>query len=150
MSDEGRALSWDDAIGKDFSEFVVLPEGTYKYQVTGVERGRFEGSAKMGACPKLTVKCRILDEEGDMVTLEKALFLHTKCEVFLSAFFTSIGQRKKGEEFVPMWNKIVGSGGFCQVGLRTWTGKDGSEKTSNEIKEFLPPADDFPAGNAPF
>jgi hypothetical protein len=150
MNDEGRALSWDDEIGAELPEFMLLPEGTYRYQVVGVERGRFEGSAKMGACPKLTVKCRIIDEEGNMASLEKALFLHTKCEGFLSAFLTSIGQRKKGEKFTPNWSKIVGSGGLCQVGLRTWTGKDGSEKTSNEIKEFLPPADDFPAGNAPF
>jgi hypothetical protein len=59
----------------------------------------------------------------------------------LCEFFLAIGQRKHGEPLKMNWPAVVGSRGRCKVGIRTWTGNDGSDKQNNEIKKFLEPSD---------
>lgn len=58
MNTTDRALSWDDEFTNEQQEFVLLPEGEYAFEVTGMERARFEGSAKLPPCSmaKLTLK----------------------------------------------------------------------------------------------
>lgn len=43
----GRELSWDDEIRNDGPDYVLLPEGDYTFEVTKLERARFQGSAKL-------------------------------------------------------------------------------------------------------
>jgi hypothetical protein len=58
----------------------------------------------------------------------------------LCAFFTAIGQRKKGEKFTMNWNKVTGSKGRAKVYIDKWTGKDdGKEYSANKIKKFYEP-----------
>ena len=45
-----RALGWDDEFTNVSQDFVLLPEGEYYFEVTGMERARFEGSAKLPPC----------------------------------------------------------------------------------------------------
>ena len=45
-------IGWDDQISVDGEQYVVLEEGDYDFTVTGFERGRFPGSAKIPACNK--------------------------------------------------------------------------------------------------
>jgi hypothetical protein len=51
MSTTGREYSWDDQIEKD-SEFILLPEGDYDFEVMSFERGRHAGSDKLPPCNK--------------------------------------------------------------------------------------------------
>ena len=51
MNTTDRALSWDDEFTNEQQEFVLLPEGEYAFEVTGMERARFEGSAPPPAPP---------------------------------------------------------------------------------------------------
>ncbi len=44
------------------------------------------------------------------------LYLHTKTQGLLGAFFESIGQCKRGETFRPRWNEVVGAKGMLQSG----------------------------------
>ena len=96
MSDFDRPLGWDDEIEKD-SEFILLPEGDYDFTVESFERGHHDGSEKIPSCPKAILKIRIEVEEGTAYITHN-LFLHTKTEGLLSAFFTGIGQKQKGEK----------------------------------------------------
>lgn len=128
-----RELGWDDEIEKE-SEFILLPEGRYPFTVTGFERGRFNGSEKLPPCNKAVISCKIISNEGKEVTLKRDLFLHTITEGFLSEFFASIGQKKKGERVKMNWNAVVGSTGECRV--TQYTGRD--DNKYNEIKSFYP------------
>ena len=128
-----RELSWDDTIDANADEFTLLEPGEYDFQVLGFERARFPGSAKLPPCPQAKVKLLI-----NGVKMEHNLFLHSKCEGLICAFFKAIGARKSGERLKMEWNKIAGATGRCQVGIRKWTGKDGTEKESNDISKFLP------------
>ena len=52
FEDNDIALSWDDEIENDGSYFTLLDEGDYDFVVKKFERGRFDGSDKISACPK--------------------------------------------------------------------------------------------------
>ena len=138
MNNEGRAFGWDDEFTNEQQEFVLLPEGDYPFEVTGMERARYEGGAKLPPCSmaKLTIKV-FGGAKGD-ATVTHRLYLHTKTQGLLGAFFESIGQCKRGETFRPRWNEVVGSKGLCRLGIHNFTKKDGTPGESNEITRFLP------------
>ena len=152
--DFGRAFDWNDSIEKDSagSGFVVLPEGDYPFTIVDCEKSRHAGSAKLPACPKAIVTCRVDGGDFGSVDLRKNLFLHSKVEGLLCAFFTCIGDRKPGERLDMDFDHLVGKGGTCHVTGRKWTGRDGNEHDGNDISRFLEPAgepDAAPAGTAP-
>lgn len=131
-----RELDWDDQIENDGMQYVTLPEGDYDFEVVDFERGRHPGSEKLPACNKATVLLKIVDTKGQTSTIKHLLFLHTKTESLLSAFFTAIGQKKKGEKVTMNWNAVVGSKGRAKVGIRKWTNDKGEERDSNYVKRF--------------
>lgn len=130
-----RELGWDDTIEKDSGEFVLLPEGDYNFTVTKFERGRFAGSAKMPACNQAKLEITVHSPEHGDVVIFHNLFLHTKTEGLLSAFFSSIGQKKKGEPLRMNWNAVIGAKGRCQLEHNKYQ-KDGRELVNNQIKRF--------------
>lgn len=134
MSEMERELGWDDEIEKD-SDFTLLPEGDYDFTVESFERGRHPGSEKLPPCNKAMLKIRIDSEEGTAV-ISHNLFLHTKTEGMISAFFSSIGQKKKGEKVKMNWNAVIGATGRCKVIVRKWKGDDKEERQSNDIRKF--------------
>ncbi len=137
-------MTWDDEIENDGEGFRVLPAGEYDFTVTDFTRGRFEGSARMAACPKAELTIRLHDPDGD-ATVNHNLFLNRKCEWKLCQFFTSIGARRHGETLRMDWNTVRGAKGRCKVGVRKWTGNDGTEHESNEITAFLEPGKNEPS-----
>ncbi len=129
-----RELGWDDTIEHD-NEFILIPEGDYDFKVLSFERARHPGSAKLPPCNKAILNIEINAPEGRTL-IKHNLFLHTKCEGMLCAFFSSIGQRKHGEQMRMNWNTVAGATGRCKVGIHAWTKDDGSEGKSNDIKRF--------------
>lgn len=139
MDNMERELGWDDQIENDGPEFVTLPEGDYDFEITTFERGRHNGSDNLPACNKAIVHIKIEGPQG-VSTIKHNLFLHSKTEGLLCAFFTAIGQRKKGEKLKMNWNQVVGSKGRAKVGIKKWT-YEGKEYEGNEIKRFYEPAE---------
>lgn len=130
---QGYELSWDGQIEQDAPDFVVVPEGDYEFEVIDFERARHPGSANLPPCNKAVVHIDIINDLGKCVVRHN-LFLHSKTEGLLSAFFTAIGQKKKGERITMNWNAVVGARGRARVGIREWEGKQ-----YNEIKRFYAP-----------
>lgn len=135
MSNEGRELQWDDTIENDGTDFVLLEPGEYDFRVKAMEKKRHPGTPKLPPCNMATLHIDIAGE----TTLEHNLFLHSKTEGLVCAFFRSISARKHGEKLKMDWNKVIGATGRCLIENRKWTAKDGSEKQSNQIKKFLDP-----------
>jgi hypothetical protein len=140
MADIGRELGWDDTIEND-SEFQLLPDGDYDFEVIGFERARHNGSEKLPPCNKAVVSLRFETPEGLRTTIKENLFLHTSQEGKLCAFFTSIGHRKHGEKLKMDWNKVVGAKGRARIFIDKWTGNDGREYENNKVKRYLEPDD---------
>lgn len=143
MAEIEREYDWDDEIVKD-SDFTLIPEGDYNFTVVAFERGRHEGSNKLPPCNKAIVTLRIALPDGSTQELKNNLFLHSKCEGLLSAFFTAIGQKRKGEPLRMNWGAVIGSTGRCKITIRTWQNNYGEDMQSNEVKKFYPP-EDIPA-----
>lgn len=138
MSDMEREFSWDDEIEKDGGGYTLLPEGDYDFTVKSFQRGRHGGSAKLPPCNKAELTITIWGKD-DSVDIKHNLFLHSKVEGMLSAFFTAIGQKKPGEKLKMDWNSVVGAKGKCHVYIDKYTGDNGKEFTSNKIKKFYAP-----------
>ena len=134
--DNGRELDWNDTIEKDSSDFITLPEGDYDFMVESFDRARHNGSDNLPPCNKAILKIRIDDPAGTVIVTHN-LFLHTKVEGLISAFFSSIGQKKKGEQLRMNWALFPGARGRLQLGIRKYQ-KDGDDRTINEIKKFYP------------
>ena len=133
-----RELGWDDEIEHDGEGFTLLPEGDYQFRVLSFERARHPGSANLPPCNKAELKIQLESSQGKSVITHN-LFLHTKTEGLLCAFFTAIGQRKHGEKLRMNWNNVVGSIGKCKVSIYTYTGNDGKERKINQIDRFYEP-----------
>lgn len=131
-----RAFGWDDQITKDAEEFIVLPEGDYDFVVSRFERGYFNGSEKMSACPQAILFLKVAAPDGQSVELRHNLFLHSKAEWKLSEFFAAIGQKKKNVPLRMNWNLVPGSSGKCKISTRQY-----NNNTYNEIKKFYPKED---------
>jgi len=133
-----RALDWNDTINKD-DEYELLPEGTYEFTVESFERGRFDGSEKMSACPMANLTLLVKDPAtGKQGKVFDTLFLHSKAEWRLSQFFTGIGQKKKGEPLRMDWNRVPGSTGRLELTVNKYTKKDGSSGENNRVGKYLP------------
>lgn len=128
-----RAFDWDDEIENE-SEFTILPEGTYDFEVVKFERGSHNGSAKLPPCKKAILTIRITGKNGASTVITHNLFLHTKCESMLSAFFLAIGEKKHGEKVRMNWSNVTGAKGKCKVYIDTYNGNE-----YNKIKSFLVP-----------
>lgn len=132
------ALDWGSTIVKD-DEYIILPEGTYNFTVESIERGRFEGSEKLSACPQANLTLRVSNPiDGTEGKVFESLKLHSKMEWKLSQFFASIGQKKKGEPLVMNWNTVPGSTGTLELEINHYTKNDGSKGENNRVKKFLP------------
>ena len=69
------------------------------------------------------------------------LYLHSRCEGILTAFFTCIGQRQKGDKLSMDWSKVEGSTGWAVLKVREFTSKNGNELTTNDVARWLAPDD---------
>ena len=131
-----RELGWDDTITQDSKEFILLPDGDYEFEVVDVEKQRYGGSDKLPPCNQAVIIIKIETPAG-MATVKSNLYLHTKTEGLISAFFHSLGMKKKGEPLRMNWPKVVGAKGRCKISQ--YTGNNGLQY--NEVKRFLPSED---------
>ena len=141
--EQNRALGWDDEITQE-SSFTLLPEGEYNFKVTNFERAWYDGSDKIPPCNKAIITIKIEGQAGT-AEIKENFFLTTKTEGLLSAFFGSIGQKKKGEPLRMNWNKVIGSTGRVKIGFREYNGNN-----YNQVKRWLSPEDNKPAATGGF
>lgn len=136
-------MDWDSPIEHD-SEYTLLPEGDYRFTVTKFERARHNGSDKLPPCPKAILTIEVTDGQ-QKTSIRHNLFLHSRTEGMMCAFFSAIGQRRHGERLVPKWDQVVGSTGTCKVVQRKNYNNDGMHNEIGKFYEKLdPPAQPQP------
>jgi hypothetical protein len=132
--DIDRELGWNDQISRDGPDYITLPEGEYEFVVDHFDRERHNGSEKLPPCWKAVLFLKVETPEG-VASIRHQLFLHTKTEGMLCAFFESIGQRQHGQTINMNWDLVPGAHGRAKIGVREYNGKQ-----YNEVKRFLAPA----------
>lgn len=133
---ENAGMGWDDVIEDDGGEYILLEKSQYPFVVEAFERGRTEGSDKLppSNMAKLTLRIDLMGDQS--VRVFTNLILHSKTEWRLSQFFTSIGQKKKGEPLRMDWSKVIGATGICEIDHREYNGN-----MYNDVKKFIAPKD---------
>ena len=114
---EERELGWDDTIEKESAGFIILPEGDYEFKVLEFQRARHEGSEKLPPCNKAVITLVVETPEGE-ARIRHNLFLHSRTEGMISAFFIGIGLKKHGEPLKMDWPRVVGRKGRAKIGIR--------------------------------
>ena len=125
------ALNWNSEIEETYLD---LPDGTYEYKVTELERGHYEPkptSKIKEQCPQVKVIVEVQDPNGSdqKVKLNSLLILHTRTKGLLCNFFRSVGLMKKGEPLKMDWNVIGKTGKLALTH---------NEKGYMQIDKFLP------------
>lgn len=129
-------LDWDSVLEDDGKELVTLPEGDYVFEVVEFQRGSFPGSEKMCPCNKATLTLKISTAQGT-ATVYDDLILHKVMEWKLSAFFRSIGQKKKGQRVIMNWQAVPGAKGRAHIVVNKYTDKNGVERENNKVGRYL-------------
>lgn len=117
---QDRELGWDDTITQE-SEFVLLEPGEYWFTVEKFERARHtpnpnsKSQNPLPACNKAILTLKIETRTGETKTVKHNLFLHSRTEGMVSAFFGAIGQKKHGEQLRMNWQSVVGSVGVTSI-----------------------------------
>lgn len=132
---EERELNWDDILTVDPTDHITLPEGDYTFTVESYERARHNGSEKLPPCNKVILKLRIDTPDGPAY-INHQLFMHTKTAGLLSAFFLSVGLKKKGVNTPMNWNAVPGSTGRAHITLDP--DRNDPDKKYNHVKQFYP------------
>ena len=129
---EERAFSWDDTYQETESEFTLLPPGDYDFTIVDFERGYFDGSEKMPACPEANLKYKVVAADGKEATIKQKLFLHSKSQWQLTNFACAIGYAKRGDgKFSIRWNELIGATGRFQLGIHKY-----KDNEYNQVKKF--------------
>lgn len=134
MTIENEALGWDEPIEAQDSQFTLLTPGEYSFRVDGFERGRFDGSDKMAACPMATLTLACANAGGEQATVTTRLYLNRRQQWKLTQFFKSCGlipADAEGQTHLP-WDRVLGASGRCKVKNRRYDGKD-----YNEVESFV-------------
>ncbi|MBP1044872.1 hypothetical protein I6N96_01170 [Enterococcus sp. BWM-S5] len=125
-------LGWEDSIQQDAPDYVLLTPGDYIFEVTKFERGRYTPgpNAKMPPCNEANLTLKVESPQGEAI-IRHRLFLHSSTEGMLSAFFSAIGLKRKGEPTQMNWGAVLGATGACKVKNREYNGNK-----YNEVQSF--------------
>lgn len=137
-----REFGWDDEITEEGKEYILLPEGNYRFLIKNVERARYGGGEKMPPCNMAKVTFEVQGAEGNTYITEN-FFLCSTMEWKLSSLFLALGMKKHGEPLRMNWGGAIGKTGVCKVYIDKYIKKDGSEGTSNKISKLYA-YDDIP------
>ena len=133
-----EALDWNSVIQDDGKDFIdLLPDGEYVFTVSAFERQYYPGGPKLPACPRAHMTLEIVTDEG-IAHVFTDIFLYRGGEWKISSFFRCIGVKEKGESIEMDWNGVVGARGRARIGSRSYTDRNGNQRTINEVKSFLP------------
>lgn len=142
-SEIGQALDWDMSEAADEGGFALLPAGVYAFAVEKLERERFEGSAKMAACPRAHLTLSVIGADGTTGTVHERMMLNSKMVWRIAQLFKCLGWAEDPETGkVPVaWNEVEGKGGYLKLKVRTYKKKDGEDGEANEVETWLAPGD---------
>lgn len=112
-----KTFDWDDEIEKE-SEYILLDEGDYDFEIVNFERGQFDGSDKTPPCKMATVNFRVSDDNGNETIIQDRFYLASNMEWKLSQLFKSVGLKAAGQKVAMNWNALPGKKGRCHVIVR--------------------------------
>lgn len=146
VANQATSYGFDDEIDEG-QENILLPNGTYKFQVSKMERGEYEGSAKTPAC-KIVDLTLLVDYQGETVFVNKRFFLTSNNTNQIFRFFLSIGDQPGPNGKIRMnWPGCIGKSGYYESKQRA--SKTDPNVKFNDVKRFLKPGEVTPQPTQP-
>lgn len=138
------ALDWDvceaDPDDGRHGGWTLLPEGFYPFRVERMERERYQGSQKMPQCPMAKLTLSVTGADGRDTTVQQRLYITRNQLWKVSRFMESVGRGRNGAGKVIIdWGGIEGSTGWVKLKVRSYTGRDGQERQTNDVELFVKP-----------
>lgn len=138
------ALDWDvcEADPDDGSHggWTLLPEGFYPFRVERMERERYQGSQKMPQCPMAKLTLAVAGTDGRETAVQQRLYITRNQLWKVSRFMEAVGRgRNEQGKVIIDWGGIEGMGGFVKLKVRSYTGRDGQERQTNDVEWFVKP-----------
>ena len=138
------ALDWDvcEADPDDGSHggWTLLPEGFYPFRVERMERERYQGSQKMPQCPMAKLTLAVTGADGRETAVQQRLYITRNQLWKVSRFMESVGRgRNEAGKVIVDWGGIEGSTGWVKLKVRSYTGRDGQERQTNDVEWFVKP-----------
>lgn len=146
VANQATSYGFDDEIDEG-QENILLPNGTYKFQVSKMERGEYERSAKMPACKTVDLTL-LVDYQGGTVFVNKRFFLTSNNTNQIFRFFLSIGDQPGPNGKIRMnWPGCIGKSGYYESKQRA--SKTDPNVKFNDVKRFLKPGEVTPQPTQP-
>ena len=138
------ALDWDvcEADPDDGSHggWTLLPEGFYPFRVEKMERERYQGSQKMPQCPMAKLTLSVTGADGRDTAVQQRLYITRNQLWKVSRFMESVGRgRNEAGKVIIDWGGIEGAAGWVKLKVRSYTGRDGQERQTNDVEWFVKP-----------
>lgn len=138
------ALDWDvcEADPDDGSHggWTLLPEGFYPFRVERMERERYQGSQKMPQCPMAKLTLAVTGADGRDTAVQQRLYITRNQLWKVSRFMESVGRgRNEAGKVIIDWGGIEGAAGWVKLKVRSYTGRDGQERQTNDVEWFVKP-----------
>lgn len=138
------ALDWDvceaDPDDGQHGGWTLLPEGFYPFRVEKMERERYQGSQKMPQCPMAKLTLAVAGTDGRETAVQQRLYITRNQLWKVSRFMESVGRgRNEAGKVIIDWGGIEGMGGFVKLKVRSYTGRDGQERQTNDVEWFVKP-----------
>ena len=142
MSDfEERTWNWDDDVNFDeiesFDDFVVLPEGRYRFKVIDVERRHYNGGAKLPPCDELYYSMEFKDPNSNGKTIvNDHIYVLPKMLWKFKAFAGCVDE-KPIENMGKFKDTLVGKEGDAELIVQDYENKNNEKKQRNNIKNYI-------------
>jgi len=140
-----KTYDWDDEItfdGEEAPESVLLPAGSYPFEVVKIEKSWYDGSQNLPPCNMVKAFLRVDGGELGTSLIVENLYLCEKCIWKVSAFLRSIGLKKHGEAISGRaFDQCAGEHGRCRIKIDSFQGKDGQPRQNNKLDRFYDPSD---------
>ncbi len=143
---DNEALDWDDEIEDNGIEYIKLDEGDYVFVIENLQRERFEGSDKAPECPRAALTLAIPLGDGRTAHVYDGILIHKENGWRVTRFFESLGfvkepSAKDPNKLImrPHWNEVIGKTGVATIKQRTYTNRNGEERTTNSVDRYLKP-----------
>lgn len=138
------ALDWDvceaDPDDGHHGGWTLLPEGFYPFRVERMERERYQGSQKMPQCPMAKLTLSVTGTDGSETQVQQRLYITRNQLWKVSRFMESVGRGRNGAgKVIVDWGGIEGSTGWAKLKVRSYTGRDGQERQTNDVEWFVKP-----------
>lgn len=141
MNNDYEALDFNsmELDGDNTSNFTLIPEGEYFFQIAKYERKQTPKRGTVPECMRVYVTFIILNNDEEKVG--QITNDYPMIRMYIAKFnilFAAVGLLHKGEKLLPDWPSLIGCKGRCKVTIRNWKDKNQNERQSNGITLLLP------------